>query len=58
MGMVAVTNVAEASAVALYQTCWQTPHLSDPYCRIQLPPYPKKTGLTESFESGGASFLI
>lgn len=27
-------------------------------CRMQLHPYTTKTGLTESFESGGVSFLI
>lgn len=51
-------NVAEASAVAIYQTCWQTPDFSDPCCRIQLRPYPRKRGFTESFEISGAPFLI
>lgn len=48
----AVTNVAEASAVAIYQTQWQIPDFSDPSCGIQWPPDPRETELTES---GGAS---
>lgn len=51
----AVTNVAEASAIAIYQTCWQTPDFSDPCCRFQWRPYPRKTELTEN---SGASLLI
>lgn len=51
----AVTNVAEASAVAICQTRWQIPDFSDPSCGIQWPPDPRETELTES---GGASSYI
>lgn len=53
--VVAVTNTAEASPVAIYQTRWQAPDFSDPCCGIQQPPYPRKTELTESV---GAFSLI